>query len=71
MKKLIYLFAILFMGSNGLCAQASDSKAETKVPTLNGHKFLSSPYLRSSFINTSLQADLGFGIDWAIGTVCA
>jgi len=62
MKKLIYLLTILFIGSGSLCAQSSGSKAEPKVPKLNGHMFLSSSYLRSSFISTSVQADLGFGI---------
>ncbi|MCK5691420.1 MAG: hypothetical protein KAI08_01185, partial [Bacteroidales bacterium] len=59
---LIYLFTILFIGSGSLCAQSSGSQAEPKVPKLNGHMFLSSSYLRSSFISTSVQADLGFGI---------
>ena len=62
MKKLIYLLTILFIGSGSLCAQSSGSQAEPKVPKLNGHMFLSSSYLRSSFISTSVQADLGFGI---------
>ena len=68
MKKLIYLFTILFIGSGSLNAQSSEPRAEPKVPTLNGHVFLSSSYLRSSFINTSVQADLGFGITSTITT---
>ncbi len=61
MKKLIYLFTILFLGSGSLCAQSSASNAAPKMPKLNGHMFLSSTYMRSSFISTSVQADLGFG----------
>ena len=68
MKKLIYLFTILVIGSGSLSAQSSEPGAEPKVPTLNGHVFLSSTYLRSSFINTSVQADLGFGITSVITT---
>ena len=66
MKKLIYLFTILFIGSGSLYAQSSGSQAEPKVPKLNGHMFLSSSHLRSSFISTSVQADLGFGITSAL-----
>ncbi len=61
MKKLIYLFTLLFIGLGSLCAQSSGSKTEPKMPRLNGHMFLSSTYLRSSFVCTSVQADLGFG----------
>jgi len=62
MKKLIYLFAILFIGTVSLSAQSSEARDEPKIPKLNGHVFLSSSYLRSSFISTSVQGDLGFGI---------
>lgn len=68
MKKLIYIFTILFIGSGSLSAQSSEPVAEPKLPTLNGHKFLTSSYMRSSFISTSLQADLGFGITSTITT---
>lgn len=68
MKKLIYLFTILFIGSGSLSAQSSEPRAEPKVPMLNGHVFPSSSYVRSSFINTSVQADLGFGITSIITT---
>jgi len=68
MKKLIYIFTILFIGSGSLSAQSSEPGAESKVPIINGHMFHSSSYLRSSFINTSVQADLGFGITSEITT---
>ena len=61
MKKLIYLFTILLLGSGCLCAQSSVIDAEPKVPMLNGHMFLTTTIMRSSFVSTSLQADLGFG----------
>ena len=48
-------------------AQSSDSspdnqRSEPLVPSLNGHSFITSSYLRSSFISTNLDADLGFGM---------
>ena len=68
MKKLIYIFTILCIGSGILSAQLSEPVAEPKLPILNGHKFLSASYMRSSFISTSVQADLGFGITSIITT---
>ena len=68
MKKLIYIFTILFIGSGSLSAQSSEPGAEPKLPILNGHKFLTSSYMRSSFISSSFQADLGFGITSTITT---
>jgi len=62
MKHLIYFFIILNMCSSRLYSQSSETQIERKVPTLNGHMFPSVSYLRSSFIVTSLQADLGYGI---------
>ena len=37
-----------------------------KIPILNGHFFPSSSHFSSSFVNTSLQADLGFGLTSSI-----
>ena len=56
------LFIILSLWSGAVNAQADESPAERKIPSLNGHKFPSLSYLKSSFVSTSLQADLGFGI---------
>ena len=68
MKKLIYIFTILFIGSGSLSAQSSEPGAESKVPKLNGHMFLTSSFMRSSFISTTVQANLGFGITSTITT---
>ena len=62
MKKLIYIFIVFFMGSGILMAQVSETHIATKVPALNGHRFLSSSAYRSSFINTKIDANLGFGM---------
>lgn len=62
MKKLIIIFIILvtcFENGNTQTASSSDDK---KVPVLYGHTFPSMGQYRSSFINTSLEANLGFGI---------
>ena len=61
MKKLIYLLIILSSCSGLLNAQTVDTPAIKKIPTLNGHTFLSTSYLQSSFVATSLQADIGIG----------
>jgi len=61
MKKKIYLIIILLITANLAFTQSSDSKSDKKVPVLNGHTFPSTGYFKSSFINTSLQANIGFG----------
>lgn len=43
-------------------SQTSTSSSEKKVPVLYGHTFPSMGQFRSSFINTSLDANLGFGL---------
>jgi hypothetical protein len=60
MLKRIYLLLFLLF-CMGFAEAQSLEEAREKIPTLNGHKFLSTSYLKSSFISTSLQADLGFG----------
>ena len=61
MKKLIYLFIILSICYAAVNAQSAKTPVEIKNPTLNGHLFPSVNYLRSPFVNTSLQADIGLG----------
>ncbi|MCD4735499.1 MAG: hypothetical protein K8R53_05615 [Bacteroidales bacterium] len=60
MSKLIYIVLILILCSESSPGQ-SDLISSKKVPALNGHSFPSFSYIRSSFINTSLVADIGFG----------
>ncbi len=69
MRKLISLFIILTACSGSVLAQATDSIADlsadsssdSKTQILNGHRFPSTSYMRSAFVSTSVQADLGFG----------
>jgi hypothetical protein len=55
---LIVLFLILI---NPMQAQQDDARPVKKVPSLYGHTFPTLSKFRSSFVNTSLQAELGFG----------
>ena len=70
MRKLIYLFVILTACSGSVLAQATDSSslssADSKTQILNGHRFPSTSYMRSAFVSTSVQADLGFGATSAL-----
>ncbi len=66
MRKLIYLFIILTTCSGSVVAQATDSIAESKTQILNGHRFPSTAYMKSAFVSTSVQADLGFGATSAL-----
>ncbi len=59
MKKYILISIILVLGLTKIWAQ--ENKNQIKVPVLNGHHFLTASHFKSSFINTSLQANLGFG----------
>lgn len=61
MKKLIHIFIMLSICWSGVTAQESESPAKEKYPSLNGHKFPSTSYMRSSFITTHVQADIGIG----------
>ena len=61
MKKQIYFILIFFVAVNFGYSQSIESKSNKKVPVLNGHTFPSTGYFKSSFINTSLQANIGFG----------
>lgn len=62
MRTLINLFIIVSVCSMTVNAQSDESQAARKRPSLNGHMFPSTNYLRSSFVVTSLQADMGMGI---------
>jgi hypothetical protein len=74
MRKLIYLFIIITVCSGSVVAQATDSIADlsadsssdSKTQILNGHRFPSTSYMRSAFVSTSVQADLGFGATSAL-----
>lgn len=62
MKKLIYLIILSCILINSGNAQTDSSTSVRKFPTLNGHAFPSMAYFQNSFISTSLQANIGFGI---------
>ncbi len=62
MKKLIYIIIITLICFDTGNAQSVPSSDETKLPKLGGHPFPSMGQFQGSFINTSLQANLGFGI---------
>lgn len=61
MKKLIIIL-ILSIASIHLIAQDEISTNKSKLPTLNGHSFPSMLNIKSSFITTSLRADIGLGM---------
>lgn len=64
MKKLIYILLAFSLGMHLLNAQETTIKKEikSKVSELNGHRFLGASHFKGSFVNTSLQANLGFGM---------
>jgi hypothetical protein len=61
MKRATFIFILIYLIHFPVIAQLENPLKERKVPTLNGHMFPTSSHLNSSFINTSLQANLGFG----------
>lgn len=61
MKKLIYIFIMLSICWSAVTAQETETPAREKYPSLYGHKFPSTSYMRSSFISTHVQADIGIG----------
>ena len=61
MKKLILIIILGLISSATSIAQPDDSSSDRKTPTFYGHTFPSMGNFASSFINTSLQANLGFG----------
>ncbi len=61
MKKLIYILILALICINAGNAQTTTSVTESKIPGLNGHTFPSLGHFQSSFVSTSLQANLGFG----------
>lgn len=62
MKKLIHIFIIMLICIGAAHAQTTNSNPDIKNPNLNGHVFPSLSNFRSSFITTSLKANLGYGI---------
>lgn len=42
-------------------AQSGEASGGRKVPSLNGHRFPSTSYLRNPFVVTSLETNVGFG----------
>ena len=61
MKKCIYLVLILLISAFDVTAQTEGTVTKKKIPMLNGHTFPTVGYFRSSFINTSLSVNVGFG----------
>ena len=61
MKTKLHIVVALFFGITYTCFAQDSPNSKRLVPTLNGHSFLTSSILKSSFVNTSLQANLGFG----------
>ena len=62
MKKLLISITILVVSLNLGVAQTSSLSTDKKVTVLYDHTFPSMGHFRSSFINTSLSANLGFGL---------
>lgn len=62
MKKLLLIFIILLACLEYGNSQTTNSSPDKKVPVLDGHTFPSMGSYRSSFINTSLHASLGYGV---------
>jgi hypothetical protein len=64
MKKIITLISVLFI--NLVIVQAQEKESElikySRKPVLNKHRFLTPGQFKSSFVTTSLQSRLGFGI---------
>jgi hypothetical protein len=62
MKKLLFSIALIIFCNILLNGQAEYKPKAKKVQNLNGHVFPSSSYLNTSFISTSLEADVGVGM---------
>jgi len=61
MKKIILFVLLLMIFEIDGYSQTNDSIKEKKRPVLYGHAFPSVGYFESSFINTSLKANIGIG----------
>jgi len=62
MIKRICILSILLCCAGIIAAQSADPAPEKeRSPSLNGHKFLTSTYMRSSFVSTSFMSHVGFG----------
>ena len=55
--KYLYTFMLFSLLGNFTRAQNSNQR----IPELNGHKFLSTSQMKSAFISTNLQTDIGYG----------
>lgn len=62
MKKLLTIFIVLLFCFNTGNSQTTYTDPESKAPKLGGHTFPSLSHIKSSFVTTSLQANLGFGL---------
>jgi len=62
MKKLVLIFIIFVTCFEYGNSQTTNSSSDKKIPVLYGHTFPSMGSYRSSFITTSLQASLGYGV---------
>jgi len=62
MKKLLTIFIALLFCFNTSYSQTTHTDPESKIPNLGGHAFPSLSQFKSSFVSTSLQANMGFGI---------
>ena len=61
MKYSLLFLVILCSCFNTTIAQNKSDIIKRKIPELNGHKFLSTSHLKSPFLSTNLQTDIGFG----------
>jgi len=61
MKKYLNLIIAIFILLSVGFSQESNETNKIKAPKLNGHYFSSIDYMRSSFITTNVEANLGYG----------
>lgn len=62
MRRIMYILIVFFFGFSAvIIGQETTAVSASKLPYLNGHTFLTTSFVGSAFINTSLQADLGVG----------
>jgi hypothetical protein len=61
MKFKLLLIVILSLSLNSVTAQNESENSHKKIPELNRNKFLSTSQLKSAFISTNLQTDIGVG----------
>lgn len=56
-----YLYPFILFSLTVKFLQAQNEKSHQRIPVLNGHKFLSTSQMKSAFISTNLQTDIGYG----------